>query len=84
VREGWKQLYTTPPAAPVQPVAHIVGEIDHTGKVWKPVQPAFVPITPAEVHGMAEAHGIDGDARHWYVVGITDSEKHHGITKGQS
>jgi hypothetical protein len=29
-------------AAPVQPMAHIVGEIDHTGKVWKPVQPAFV------------------------------------------
>jgi hypothetical protein len=26
--------------APVQPVAHIVGEIDHTGKVWKPAQPA--------------------------------------------
>ena len=45
-------------------------------------QPA-VPLTPAEVHGMAEAHGIDGDARHWYVVGITDSEKHHKITKGQ-
>jgi len=30
-------------AAPtVQPMAHIVGEIDHTGKVWKPVQPAPV------------------------------------------
>jgi hypothetical protein len=28
--------------APVQPMAHIVGEIDHTGKVWKPVQPAPV------------------------------------------
>jgi hypothetical protein len=28
--------------APVQPMAHIVGEIDHTGKVWKPVQPADV------------------------------------------
>jgi len=26
--------------APVQPMAHIMGEIDHTGKVWKPVQPA--------------------------------------------
>jgi hypothetical protein len=24
------------------PMAHIVGEIDHTGKVWRPVQPAFV------------------------------------------
>ena len=32
-----------PPAQPaVQPMAHIVGEIDHTGKVWKPVQPALV------------------------------------------
>jgi hypothetical protein len=30
--------------APVQPMAHIVGEIDHTGKVWKPVQPA--PVQP--------------------------------------
>jgi hypothetical protein len=29
-------------AVPVQPMAHIVGEIDHTGKVWKPVQPAPV------------------------------------------
>ena len=28
--------------APVQLMAHIVGEIDHTGKVWKPVQPAPV------------------------------------------
>lgn len=46
-------------------------------------QPAPAPISPAEVHGMAEAHGIDGEARHWYVVGITDSEKRHGITKGQ-
>ena len=28
--------------APVQPVAHIVGEVDHAGKVWKPapVQPS--------------------------------------------
>ena len=32
-----------PPAAQPAPVpmAHIVGEIDHTGKVWKPVQPAI-------------------------------------------
>jgi hypothetical protein len=44
--------------------------------------PAPVPITAAEVHGMAESHGIDGDARFWYVAGITDTEKHHGITKG--
>jgi hypothetical protein len=37
--------YQTPPAvqpAPV-PMAHIVGEIDHCGKVWKPAQPATVP-----------------------------------------
>jgi len=27
------------PKQPV-PMAHIVGEIDHTGKVWKPAQPA--------------------------------------------
>jgi hypothetical protein len=32
-----------PLPAPV-PMAHIVGEIDHTGKVWKPVQPA--PVQP--------------------------------------
>jgi hypothetical protein len=43
---------------------------------------APVPLTPAEVHGMAEAHGIDGEARHWFVIGITDSEKRHGIKKG--
>jgi hypothetical protein len=32
-----------PPAAQPAPVpmAHIVGEIDHTGKVWKPVKPAI-------------------------------------------
>jgi nitroreductase len=27
-------------SAPVQPVAHIVGEIDHNGKVWTPAQTA--------------------------------------------
>ena len=56
---------------------------DDLKKFAKAVSAAPAPITPAEVHGMAEAHGIDNDARHWYVVGITDSEKHHGITKGQ-
>ena len=55
---------------------------EHFYSLAPAAQPA-VPLTPAEVHGMAEAHGIDGDARHWYVVGITDSEKHHKITKGQ-
>jgi hypothetical protein len=47
--QGWeiRALYTTPPA-PVQPMAHIVGEIDHTGKVWKPVQPAPVPQKPVK------------------------------------
>jgi hypothetical protein len=43
-----------------------------------PAQPA-VPLTPAKVNAMAEAHGIDGDARHWFVVGITDCESSHGI-----
>jgi hypothetical protein len=49
-KDGWRDALesvkrATPPAAqpaPVQPMAHIVGEIDHTGKVWKPVQPAPV------------------------------------------
>jgi hypothetical protein len=42
-------------AAPVQPMAHIVGEIDHTGKVWKPVQPA-VPdaMTSADIQESIE------------------------------
>jgi hypothetical protein len=38
-------LQATPPAAPVQPIAHIVGEIDHAGKVWKPAQRQWVPVT---------------------------------------
>jgi hypothetical protein len=38
-------------AVPVQPMAHIVGEIDHTGKVWKPVQPAPVQDLPFGVGG---------------------------------
>jgi hypothetical protein len=40
-------------AAPVQPMAHIVGEIDHTGKVWKPVQPA--PVQPVAWQPIASA-----------------------------
>jgi hypothetical protein len=38
--------------APVQPMAHIVGEIDHCGKVWKPVQPAPVQ----EPYGYVSTH----------------------------
>ena len=50
-------------AAPVQPMAHIVGEIDHTGKVWKPVQPAPVQErTDYEVHlnhcNIGECEGV--------------------------
>ena len=45
VREDWgpgpHEVHSLPPAQPAPvPMAHIVGEIDHTGKVWKPVQPA--------------------------------------------
>ena len=40
-------------AAPV-PMAHIVGEIDHTGKVWKPVQPA--PVQPVAWMQSDEVH----------------------------
>jgi len=39
---------------PAQPVAHIVGEIDHTGKVWKPVQPAPVPLTDDPLQGAVD------------------------------
>jgi hypothetical protein len=40
--EGWLPLYTAPPAQPAPvPLAHIVGEIDHRGKVWTPAQPAY-------------------------------------------
>jgi hypothetical protein len=56
---------TTSPAqpAPVQPMAHIVGEIDHTGKVWKPVQPAPTvqePV-PAAIKTVVEAMQADPD-----------------------
>ncbi len=37
------------------------------------------PLTPEQVNRMAEAHAIDGDARHWFVVGLTDGEAAHGI-----
>jgi hypothetical protein len=53
-------------AAPVQPMAHIVGEIDHTGKVWKPVQPA--PVQPvAWVDSVMEQAQVFASA--WSLVG---------------
>jgi hypothetical protein len=39
--------------APVQPMAHIVGEIDHAGKVWKPAQRQWVGLTNDEVNNFA-------------------------------
>ena len=44
-----------------------------------PAQPALKPLTPELVNSMAERHALDGDDRHWYVVGIVDSEAAHGI-----
>ena len=45
VGAGQHWLHTTPPAAHPAPVpmAHIVGEIDHTGKVWAPAKQPAVP-----------------------------------------
>jgi len=43
-------------------------------------QPALKPLTPESVNSMAERHALEGDARHWYVVGIVDGEAAHGIT----
>jgi hypothetical protein len=51
--------------APVQ-MAHIVGEIDHAGKVWKPVQniehceagPEFCPVCRAETRSLALAAAV--------------------------
>lgn len=40
---------------------------------------ARVPLTPTQVNSMVEKHGIDGDARHWYVIGLVDGEAAHGI-----
>jgi hypothetical protein len=51
---GAVHAQATPPAqpAPVQePMAHIVGEIDHTGKVWKPANPAV----PDEITDRSES-----------------------------
>jgi hypothetical protein len=77
--EHYQSQITTPPAqpAPVQPVAHIVGEIDHTGKVWKPVQPAPVPIKPIV------DPGLDVNQRLAFKLGWKSAEEAHGITKGQ-
>jgi hypothetical protein len=63
--QGWeiRALYTTPPA-PVQPMAHIVGEIDHTGKVWKPVQPAPVQPMAWRFTGVAGFKRFVTDAQH--------------------
>jgi hypothetical protein len=56
-------LYDEPPAAPVEPMAHIVGEIDHTGKVWKPVQPA-----PMQVAGPSGDCLSDFQEGQWWVA----------------
>jgi hypothetical protein len=50
VDEIFEQALAAQPA-PVQPMAHIMGEIDHTGKVWKPVQPAPVREPVATLFG---------------------------------
>ena len=36
-------------SAPVQPMAHIVGEIDHAGKVWKPAQRPWFGLTDEDI-----------------------------------
>jgi hypothetical protein len=64
-----KQALTAQPA-PVQPMAHIVGEIDHTGKVWKPVQPA--PVQPVALHAMAKRRVFDA-IRGAYDLGYNDA-----------
>jgi hypothetical protein len=59
----WKPLYTTPPTAqPVPvPLAHIVGEIDHTGKVWTPAQRTWVGLTEEDKHLIELSAGITED-----------------------
>jgi hypothetical protein len=47
---------TTPPAAQPAPVplAHIIGEIDHMGKVWTPAAPQRKPLTFNEITAIEE------------------------------
>jgi hypothetical protein len=47
--KGINDVKLTEQPAPVQPMAHIVGEIDHAGKVWKPAQRQWVGLTDEEV-----------------------------------
>jgi hypothetical protein len=57
-----KKCKNTPPAAqpaPVQPMAHIVGEIDHAGKVWKPAQRQWVGLTDEEVAKIVDEQTTD-------------------------
>jgi hypothetical protein len=91
VPEGWKleavdewSIRVTKPDGGVWQITEEDGSFHLLCAMLVTPPAAPVPLTPAEVHGMAEAHGIDGEARHWHVVGIADSEKRHGITeKGQ-
>jgi hypothetical protein len=44
------QAKPAPTAQPVPvPLAHIVGEIDHMGKVWTPAAPQRKPLTREEI-----------------------------------
>jgi hypothetical protein len=57
-----KKCKNTPPAAqpaPVQPMAHIVGEIDHAGKVWKPAQRPWFGLTDEEVAKIVDEQTTD-------------------------
>jgi hypothetical protein len=68
---------------PAQPVAHIVGEIDHTGKVWKPVQPAPVPLTDEQIESLLPDDDTPMSLGEAFVKVARLVEAHHGITKGQ-
>jgi hypothetical protein len=64
-------VYTAPPAQPAPvPMAHIVGEIDHTGKVWAPAtQPAqrqWVGLTDEEVWDLWNSH-TEQPFPEWFV-----------------
>jgi hypothetical protein len=65
---GWNAAMDATPTAqpaPVQPMAHIVGEIDHTGKVWKPVQPA--PVQGPQRYSPDGEGGMELDSLGAYV-----------------